>query len=304
MNQGKIGASEVILTGKNKDMRVGVLPNYGGALNRIEVWKKGRYWNLIDGYDDVATFQKQRFKGVCLAPFPNRIKDGRYKVNDQVYELAHNDKFKHAMHGFVFDQPMEYRSTETSIHLTYQYDGSIPGYPFPFEIYIDYHLEHNTLEQTINIENKGKEVMPFGLGWHPYFSDLGTGVDHLILELSNARKVEVNERKIPTGEMTTFNRFAKPTAIGDLEVDHCFVIESNEDKVMTLQYPQQECALSLSIKDNQSKYIQLYILKERNAIAIEPMTCIPDAFNNGIGLQWLPPQSHYQWTCVWEIQTI
>jgi aldose 1-epimerase len=36
--------------------------------------------------------------------------------------------------------------------------------------------------------------------------------------------------------------------------------------------------------DNSMKYLQIYTPEDRNSIAIEPMTCAPDAFNNGLGL--------------------
>ncbi len=38
------------------------------------------------------------------------------------------------------------------------------------------------------------------------------------------------------------------------------------------------------------EYVQLYTAPDRNSIAIEPMTCEPNAFNNKMGLKILAPK--------------
>lgn len=296
--------NEIFITNTNQRVRVGVLPDYGGALNRFEVLIDGHYYNLIDGYSSVEETKKHRFKGVCLAPFPNRIKDGKYEVDGENYQLDCNDKFDHAMHGFVYNQPMKYELSPSSIELDYDYDGHISGYPFPFQLQIIYRINDNGFEQEIQLTNNGNQSIPFGLGWHPYFSDLGIGVDHLKMKMPNAKKVIVDERKIPTGEKVDFNQFNELSTIGNLEVDHCFIVNTKETPALELNYPKYDFSLYLwmNTPDTNEDYIQLYIPKERNAIAIEPMTCAPDAFNNGVGLKTLAPNATYKWTSRWEIK--
>ncbi|MEZ5008968.1 MAG: hypothetical protein R2753_12525 [Chitinophagales bacterium] len=298
------GLNEVIISNASKNIRVGVLPDYGGALNRFEVLIDGHYLNLIDGYSSIEETNRHRFKGVCLAPFPNRIKDGKFESNGVSYQLDCNDKFDHAMHGFVYNKEMSYLLYETSIELDDDYDGQISGYPFPFQLQIIYRLKDKGFEQEIQLTNKSNQSIPIGLGWHPYFSDLGIGVDHLKMKMPNAKKVIVDERKIPTGEQIDFNQYEELKPIGNVEVDHCFIVNRKPTPALELNYPKYDFSLSLSIDgpNDKENYIQLYIPKERNAIAIEPMTCAPDAFNNGVGLVTLAPTATYKWTSRWEIE--
>ena len=62
-------------------------------------------------------------------------------------------------------------------------------------------------------------------------------------------------------------------------------------------------ALQLSFDTGKEAFLQVYTPEHRKSIAIEPMTCVTDAFNNGIGLEVLDSGTEYQWTIKMKLKT-
>ena len=73
--------------------------------------------------------------------------------------------------------------------------------------------------------------------------------------------------------------------IGDRSFDGCYALNGD------LRLYNKR---GLLIKMTGFPYVQLYAPPSRTSIAIEPMTGIPDAFNNGIGLKKLAPGEKFQ----------
>jgi len=93
---------------------------------------------------------------------------------------------------------------------------------------------------------------------------------------------------IPTGERTDFKLFEKLTKIGTQEFDTCFEINGNENLIhetILSDFEQDlEIALWQETGENKYNYLQIYIPPERDCIAVEPMSCNVNAFNNKDGL--------------------
>ena len=60
-----------------------ILPNYGAAINAY----KFNGLNFIDGYAHVQEIDQQKYKGVILAPFPNRLAAAQYNFENKSYTL-------------------------------------------------------------------------------------------------------------------------------------------------------------------------------------------------------------------------
>ncbi len=296
--------NEKIIESSSEQIRIGILPEYGAALNRFEVKVDDRWINIIDGYVSKEEAKRHRFKAVLLAPFPNRIKDGGYEFEQKIFDLPKNDKFGHAMHGFIYNQPFDVTSSKDEINLSYSYNGFEKGFPFPFDLKVKYRVSDLGLEQSVEVINNGEKSMPFGLGWHPYFSSLDHSVNNLSLKMPNVRMMEVDPGKIPTGNLLDYSVFQEAEEIGAEELDNCFVVQNHNDPIVELFYPQLNKTLQLYFgkDDEQNKYVQIYTPKDRNSIAIEPMTCAPNAFNNGLGLRILEPKQTFAWSCLWQMK--
>jgi len=128
------------------------------------------------------------------------------------------------------------------------------------------------------------------LGWHPYFS-LGGNVMDWEVKISNGYKIEVDENMIPNGKKTLFSVFEKPIQIGDIALDTCFELDHNNKFELELVNTFGKLNYSQSSDNKQFRYIQLFTPPNRTCMAIEPMTCGIDAFNQQKELVSIDPQN-------------
>jgi len=282
---------EVCFKDEQSGCTIGILAGYGAGLNRFEIPYKAGSFNLIKGYNKKADFEKL-YNSVILAPFPNRIKDGQYTFEHKTYQLPINHKEeKHAMHGLLFDKAfiIETMHTENELaHLSlkYAYQGDVKGFPFPYECRVKYDWRPSeNLTTTIEVKNTGDNIMPLGLGWHPYFM-FPSAVNELALQLNCDGKYLVDERMIPTLESQNFDTFQQLRLLDDTVLDDCFAFKSDGSHKTIVKDEVNNITLIIEQETGKNlfNYLQLYTPKDRKSIAIEPMTCIPNAFNNGRGL--------------------
>jgi aldose 1-epimerase len=172
------------------------------------------------------------------------------------------------------------------------YGGDVPGYPFELKVQITCSLHSkNGFTCTTEIENIGKNPAPVGDGWHPYFS-LGGKVDDMLLKIPAEHQTEVDSRMIPTGKKLPVGGFETPTLIGDTLFDTGFSLPDNDTIAVTeIHYAEKNVVLEVWQETGKGKYnyLQIYTPPSRTSIAVEPMTCNIDAFNNGEGLIVLYP---------------
>ena len=272
-----------------------VAPQRGACL--LDLHLGGR--NVLDGYGDASGLESLDWaKSALLAPFPNRLKDGRYRAGGEEYQFPLNDVERgNALHGFVLDKPFEVGEVlaeegYASMVLKYAYAGDLAYFPFPFLLRVSYSLKKGAgFEMTMEMENTGVQEMPAGMGWHPYFG-LGAPVGWMELELPPVERVEVDGRMIPTGEKTPFVEFQKTRTLDGVQFDTGFRLLG--------QGPVAEVALGLGPfrlgywQDQGFPFLQVFTPPARRSIALEPMTCNIDAFHNGEGLRMLRPGERIQ----------
>jgi aldose 1-epimerase len=138
--------------------------------------------------------------------------------------------------------------------------------------------------------------MPFGEGWHPFFG-FNKAVDHLSLKFNAEELILVDQRLIPTGKKIKYDHFNQLRKIEDTKFDSCFKLAADQGKHISELYdPDNDLTVLLwqETGENRYNYLQVYIPPSRLSIALEPMTCNIDAFNNGEGLQILEPGQIYE----------
>ena len=283
---------------------ISIIPEFGGNVNEIVLGKEAKLYSILDGYQTpLEMFEQKYFKSAKLIPFPNRIEDGKYSFNGKEYQLPINKPDEnHAIHGFIWNKNLALRNKEirdkyASVKFVYIYDGSLPGYPFKTEILITYFL---TAEEgfrcTTEIKNIDRCVIPVGDGWHPYFKTNGK-VDELMLKIPAKCKTDVDSRMIPTGKRLPYNDYIHLTKIGDTKFDTGFPITQNGGSVTTEIYdPKIDLKIKIWQETGKWKYnyLQIYIPPSRKSIAIEPMTCKINGFNNKKGLIVLQPNESFK----------
>lgn len=270
-----------------------LVPGYGA--NVLDIRFGGV--SVIDGYRKPVELDLNNWgKSILLYPFPNRLKDGLYNWHGNTYQFPINDSYTgNALHGLGATQAMSVYKVLTSdkggcISCQFKHDGSNEAYPFPFCFTVTFEITPQTFKGKLHFENTGEEPIPVGFGWHPYFS-LSEKVDDSELQLPALEMIGINERMIPTGKRYPFDDFRSLKKIGATVLDNCFAFAEEDAPRLNLRLHGDKGRLDYWQEAGPGKFsfLQLFTPPARNAVAIEPMTCNVDAFNNGDGLIDLDP---------------
>lgn len=272
---------------------ISFVPERGGCL--LSIILDGA--EVLDGCKTPEEVDFNRWgKSGMLYPFPNRLKDGRYTWQGQTYQFPLNDApFNNALHGFGMNRPLvvkaiELDSTHAKVNLEGSYDGSLPYYPWAFTFGVVYTLyAPEQLWVELYLRNDAADTIPVGLGWHPYFQ-LGDHARDLDLQLPGLDLVGIDKGMIPTGKRYAHTAFSKRRNIGATILDNCFAVTSDSVEVSAHLYGERgHMRYWQETGPGKFAYMQIFMPPTGTSIALEPMTCNVDAFNNGDGLRALAP---------------
>lgn len=277
----------------------GCIPAYGCTLNALVLKQKGKMHHLLDGspsFDALLNEGTNAWKGQILFPFPNRLKNGRYLFEGKMYQFDCNDTDgrPNALHGIAqkvcFEVVNKIESNDKAqLETAWTTDETHPAYPFKVQLKVIFTFDANGLNIHTRVTNVGTKNAPFGLGWHPYFS-LGTKIDDLEMQLPAHKILLTDEYLIPTGKLSDPFTFLSPEPIENTFLDTGYLLlPSQEDKIILLCNKSTEATLQLKLSKGYD-FLQIYTPHHRNSIAIEPQTCAPNAFNNGLGIANLLPE--------------
>ena len=127
----------------------------------------------FDGRDLVVPFDADEvrpgYRGATLAPWPNRIVDGRYRFDGVEHQLPLTEPARaQALHGLLSWAEFEDRLVlDDRVALAAVIEPQT-GYPFRVEVEVEYRLEADGLRQTVTARNIGADAAPWGTGPHPY----------------------------------------------------------------------------------------------------------------------------------------
>lgn len=275
-----------------------------------------------EGRDLVVPFEadelRPAYRGAVLAPWPNRVVDGRYTWDGTEHQLALTEPSRgHALHGLA--PWLDFTATEVtsdSLTLTAVVEPQT-GYPFRVEVAVRYRLDADGMQTTVTGTNFGTGVAPFGTGPHPYLVAGGSPLDEWTLTLPAETVLEVTpDRLIPTdlaavaeAEGGAFD-FRSPRVIGSTEIDHAFtdlVCDGAGDTTVTVTDADGRGVAMTWGAD--CGWVQIHTADllpsqgvTRLGLAVEPMTCPPDAFNSGTDLLRLGPGDSA--TAAWRLHAI
>jgi aldose 1-epimerase len=262
-----------------EDARLVVSP-IGAAL---ESWS-------IDGHELLADGD---FAGKVLAPWPGRLRDGRYRFDGAEHFTPATERARrNALHGLTTER--RWRETRSSSrHLTLAYDlRPEDGYPFALALEVEYELAVRRVVATLRATNVGDRPAPFGAGLHPYLRGD-------ILELPARVVLPLDERLLPAGEPApvagTELDFQRARAIPAQPIDRCFgELERDVEGIARVALCGETGRIEVWM-DAHFEFVQIYT--NGSGVAIEPMTCAPDAFNSGDGLVVLAPGDSFTGRC-------
>jgi aldose 1-epimerase len=285
----------------------------GGGVRTYTVGERA----VIDGYSADQPCPSSR--GQLLLPWPNRVRDGRYTFAGEVHQLELTEPARHnASHGLVRKARwVPAARADDRVVLRYALAPQ-PGYPFELALELEYALTDAGLSVRMAATNTGSGPCPFGAGAHPYLAVVpdrpgATGssqagpvppaatIDPLALRIPAATWLRADDRMIPIGRAAvdgTAYDFRASRRIDATVLDTCFtdlVRDADGMARVELASPDGSARTTLWM-DGAFDYVMVFsadgigeVARRRCGLAVEPMTCAPNAFQTGAGLRILAP---------------
>lgn len=238
--EGRLGGEPTVTVSAPDGLVHAVLALRGATLLSWQVGRgtAGQLTELTDGYRDEAELLAQDgVRAGLLAPFPNRVADGRYRYGGRDHDLLPGRRADRLIyHGFVRELPFELVSATTTadsarllLRTTSIRPGRHPGYPFALDLDVEYTIDRRELGVEIRATNVGGTTAPYASGWHPYFT-LSRPVDDLVLQIPARTLIRTDASLVPLrGEeaLLPLDRcpdmdFRAPRRLGDAVIDACF----------------------------------------------------------------------------------
>jgi aldose 1-epimerase len=269
----------------------------------------------IDGQPVVDGFGPAEFcpsaRGQVLAPWPNRLGDGRYEYEGVRARAALDEPARsNAIHGLVRWLPWQERSRAQNVVVMACTLHPQPAYPWRLGLEVEYRLGRGGLTVTATAVNEAGAPAPFGIGFHPYLTVGTPTVDTARLRLDARRRLVTDERGLPTSSTavagTEFD-FSSGRLIGPTRLDTTFTdLGRDAEGVARVELDNPGASRTACVwLDEHFPYVQLFsadtvaAARQRRSIAVEPMSCPPDALRSGTDVVRLEPGA--RWTARWGI---
>ena len=283
-----------------------VITEVGATLRAYEVGGAP----VVDGF--APDERSSAGRGQVLAPWPNRLEDGRYAYAGVEGAAALDEPERgNAIHGLVRWSPwtLDIR-TDDAVVLRHVLHPQ-PGYPWLLEMAVRYALGPDGLTVETDATNRSATTAPFGIGFHPYVTVGSQRIDDSHLTVPAGEHLAADDRGLPTGRHAVIGSeldFMKPRPLGETRLDTAFTaLDRDADGRATavLERP-GERAVRVWV-DEAFRYLMVYTGdtlepadRRRAGIAIEPMTCPPNALRTGVDLIELEPGE--TWRGSWGIR--
>lgn len=225
---------------------------------------------------------------------------GQYGFFGQKYTLNINENgtYVNAMHGLLANKKLtvvrtDITETSATLVLSMDYTGFDQGYPFTMSLLIAYTLSYQGFSVTLSVTNTMlNSPLPFYVGWHPYFACTAYKAVVTLDPCSKWNHVAMDSNFNPTGVTELNTTFDGSSPIGGTLNTPTFY-----DDEFKAREPPGVCH-SLETKLYDPDTAQTVVLWQapnfrfvhvftgsmskfgENAVAIEPMSAMADAYNN------------------------
>lgn len=265
--------------------------------------------DYIDGYGEEEL--SVGCAGQILAPWPNRIRDGRYTFAGEAQQLSLTEPARHnAIHGLVNWVPWQLASQAPDAVTLECAMPAQPGYPWPLHLRTEWRVGAGGLRVTHEVTNVGGRPCPFGLAVHPYLRLPGAKADDIVLRVPARSRLLVDGRLLPIGAAKVAGGeydYTEPRRIGGAVLDTAFGdIERDPDGGSAVVLSTMDGSAAVTVwADAVFGWWQVFTSdtlagdRLRRSVAVEPMTCPPDAFRSGRDVTILTPGE--PWRAAWGI---
>jgi aldose 1-epimerase len=212
-----------------------------------------------------------------MVPWCNRIANARFSWAGKAIALAPNFlPERHAIHGHGWQSDWTLAEHwEDRCALVHTHDGAAPGWRWAYEARQDIALSPDGCTITLSLTNRSAQMMPAGLGLHPYLrrrpeSHVRFAADGVLA---------VNAAMIPTGAMLAADHYGDFAASGgaalpDGLIDHCYTGWDGAAVVT------DDCG-TIALVAEGAGHLHLYAPPDPAILCLEPVSHRPDAANSG-----------------------
>ena len=297
----RLGAEPTVVAAARDGSTRVVVARRGATLLSWQARRGGAAVELTDGYrSEKELIAQDGVRNGILAPFPNRVAQGRYRFDGREYDLLsgqerHRDEVYHGFARGALFALADARTTPHGARLTFRSTeirpGRHPGYPFSLDLDVVYDIGDDGLAIEIRAANTGEAPAPYAAGWHPYFR-LAERIDGLLLRVPAGTLVRTGPALIPLDPPHTVcdladvpaMDFRAPRRLGPAVIDACFGdlrfgADGRAETVLRdpatgseLRVWQESGLLHVFTGDTLAR-------DRRRSIALEPVETLTDAFN-------------------------
>jgi aldose 1-epimerase len=186
-----------------------------------------------------------------------------------------------------------------------------PGWPQPLRCTIAYSVGPDGLTVAHTARNLGSAPVPFGVGAHPYLRAGDADTDDCVLTLAATTRLPLDDKQLPAGPPEpvagTADDFRGGRAVRGLKLDAAFggCVPASGDTLVRHRLIAPDGGVELWAEPAFG-WVQVFTPDDHpgrgRAVAVEPMTCPPDALNSGQDLIVLEPDQ--QWSGSWGIRPL
>jgi aldose 1-epimerase len=235
-----------------------------------------------------------------LVPFVNRVRGGRFRFREREIRLAPNlPPQKHPLHGQGWRGSWSVvRAQPEGAELAF---GHEPGeWPWAYEARQVFALDERGLSIDLEVINISGEVMPAGLGQHPYFP----ANSETVLSTQVTEVLTVDDEVMPVGLEPATGRYD----LHERRIERAGLDNGYEgwSGLAELRWPDRSLTLRITASDNARRF-QVYAPEEGGVVVAEPVTHANDAFSHpeerwaSLGLVLLEPGAAMTMTARFEV---
>lgn len=253
-----------------------------------------------------ASTRPPKGAGAVLAPWPNRVRGGRWTHDGAAQQLALSEPLAgNAIHGLLRHVTWTPIAREAASVTLVAVATVQPGWPQPVRVAVTYTVQAGTgLTVSTTATNLGDGTVPFGLGFHPYLRVGDVPADDLTLTLAAGSRIPLRDQ-LPDGPPA-------PASVVDVglrgqDLDDAFAgCAPDADGRVRHRVVAPDGTGTELWADPAFGWVQVFTPADfpgrGRAVAVEPMTCPPDALNSGDGLIHLEPGQ--SWTGSWGVSAL
>ncbi|WP_064710045.1 hypothetical protein [Rhizobium bangladeshense] len=213
-----------------------------------------------------------------MAPFANRIADGRFSFGSRNYFMPVNRPAAGmSIHGFSRDHAWKVISL-TPEHAQFRDTVASPDHPWCYTLTLDLKIERTGVTVALSLRNDGDGALPFGIGFHPFFPCRPQSTLTFAAEGTYAG----DERGLPAAPFSPSVGIGTggPAGLDDWRgLDLCF--RNWNPRRARIDWPTENCRLTVSAS-GALRHLHVYVPPDRDVFCIEPVSHFPDVVNRGI----------------------